>query len=192
MLIVAEVYVRHKQELCACCVKRDSGQGVVNAICSRANRVLGFVSGHRIKSLMQAFCRTANSCRPGLIVGALRIACTGLCTAARFHDDEVRSVGLAAWHGATVCGSLLFNHLDSLWPGVTDWIGRSSIFTDLLFTIVVRSDKLCILVAGFLDAFVTAFNLQRIHKGIGLSFGDLMNGRVKMMTALCPAWAHTY
>ena len=42
------------------------------------------------------------------------------------------------------------------------------------------------LVAGLLDAFVTAFNLRRTNRGPGLNFKELM------MTTLCPAWAHTY
>ena len=62
----------------------------------------------------------------------------------------------------------------------------------ILFKIAVRSDRLCILVAGLLDVFVTASNLQRTNRGAGLHFRELMCGRIKMMTALCPAWAHTY
>ena len=50
----------------------------------------------------------------------------------------------------------------------------------------------CILVSGLLDAFVTAFILRRTRDGYGLNFGELMCGRIKMMTVLCPAWAHTY
>ena len=65
-------------------------------------------------------------------------------------------------------------------------------FTDLLFKIGVRSDRLCILVAGLLDAFVTASHLQRSNQGIRFNFRELINGRVKMMTALCLAWAHTF
>ena len=68
---------------------RQSGNilDIAKAICSRSNRVLGFVYHHRVHLLMQNLCRTANS-KPGLVVGALRIACSGLCTAARFHSAE--------------------------------------------------------------------------------------------------------
>ena len=63
---------------------------------------------------------------------------------------------------------------------------------DLLFKIGIRSDRLCILVSGFLDAFVTAFNLRRTHQGQALHFQEPLHGRNEMMTALCPASAHTY
>ena len=55
-----------------------------------------------------------------------------------------------------------------------------------------RSDRLCVIVSGFLDAFVTAFNLRRTQRGLGLIFKELMYHRIKMMTALRPALAHTF
>ena len=65
-------------------------------------------------------------------------------------------------------------------------------YNDLLFKIAVRSDMLCILVAGLLDAFVTAYSLQGTNSGPGLNFRELTYGRIKMMTALCPAFSHTF
>ena len=50
--------------------------------------------------------------------------------------------------------------------------------------IAVRSDRLCILVAGLLDAFVTAYKLQRTNRGPGLLFRELVYGRIRMRTAL--------
>ena len=63
----------------------------------------------------------------------------------------------------------------------------SAFFDELLFKIAVRSHRLCILVADLLDAFVTAYNLQRTNRGPGLNLRELMYGRINMMTALCPA-----
>ena len=34
--------------------------------------------------------------------------------------------------------------------------------------------------------------MRRTHRGPCLKFKELMYGRIKMMSALCPAWAHTY
>ena len=65
---------------------------------------------------------------------------------------------------------LLFDHINSLWQGTNEWISPTAIFS----------------------AFVTAFNLRRTHRGLDLNFKEIMYGRIKMMTALCPAWAHTY
>ena len=61
----------------------------------------------------------------------------------------------------------------------------TAILNDLLFKIAVRSDRLCILVAGLRDAFVTVYNLQRTNRGLGLHFREVLCGRRKMMTAMC-------
>ena len=50
--------------------------------------VLGSVNLHRVLLLMKDLCHTANSCKPGLVVGATRSACNGLYTATRFHTAE--------------------------------------------------------------------------------------------------------
>ena len=54
---------------------------IATAICIHANCVLGFLNQHRVHSLMKGLCRTTNSCKAGLVVGVLRIACSGLCIA---------------------------------------------------------------------------------------------------------------
>ena len=63
---------------------RQSGNilDIASAICSRSNRTLKFVRQHRVHSLLKDLWRAANSCKAGLITGALRVACNGLCTAA--------------------------------------------------------------------------------------------------------------
>ena len=48
----------------------------------------GFVSQHRALALLKGFCRAANSCKAGLMVGALRVTCNGLCAAARFQSAD--------------------------------------------------------------------------------------------------------
>ena len=59
---------------------------VVSHSCT--NRALGSVSQHRFHPLMKGLGRAANSCEAGLIVGAVRGACNGLRTAARFHSAD--------------------------------------------------------------------------------------------------------
>ena len=129
-----------------------------------------------------------------MVVGALRIACNGLCTAARFHKAEEDPGcplechdGLHCIRQYNRCPSLI-ESLCSLGP---ECISPAAIFNDLPFKIAVRSDWLCIHVAVLHDAFVTAYTLQT-NRGPGLNFKELMYGVIKMMTALCPAWAHTY
>ena len=88
---------------------------------------------------------------------------------------------------------LLFrNHPHSFWPGLPDGIRPGAILNDLLFKIAVRSSRLRILVSGLPDAFVTTFNFYRKCPKGDLCFSELMHGRTKLMTAVCPAWAHTY
>ena len=85
----------------------------------------------------------------------------------------------------------LFRTLLTFWSGTGECIPPTAIFNDLLVKFATRSDRLCILVSGLLNAFVTEFNLRRPHQGHGLDVHELMHGRIKM-TALCSAWAHTY
>ena len=115
---------------------------------------------------MKGLCRTANSRKPGLVIGALRIACNGLCTAARFHKAEdnlgcrlgcLEELDCLRHYN---CCDILSDHLNSPWRGTSECISPTAIFNDLLFKIAVRIDRLCILVSHLLDALVTAFNLR--------------------------------
>ena len=127
----------------------------------------------------------ATSCKNGLIVGVLSVACHGLCTAARFHTTEenpgciLGSLKVLIACGIKNCGPTLFDHLRFLWPGTGECISPTDIFNDLLSKIAVRRDRLFILVAGLTDAYVTSFNLRRTHRGLGLDFRQLMYGRSK-------------
>ena len=111
--------------------------GIAQAVCSRSNRVLCHL-------LMKGLCRAANSCKLGLIVGALRVACNGLCTAVRFHTVEENRAcvlgcpeGLECLQHCNRC-TTLFDHLRSLWPGNDECIAPTTIFNDLPFQIAVR------------------------------------------------------
>ena len=176
---------------------RGSILDIANAICSCSNRALGFVSQHRVHLPMQGLCRTANSCKPGLLFDALRIACNGLCTAARYHtaeDNPGCRLGCVEEEDClrhyNSC-PILFDHFGSLWRGTIEGISRAAIFNGLPFNNAVRSERLCIFVSGLLDGCGTAFNLRRTHRGLGLNIKELMYGRINMMTALGLAWAHT-
>ena len=67
------------------------------------NCVLGFVNQHRVHSVEKGLRPTANSCKAGLFVGALRIACDGLCTAARFDTAEENPGCLLGCHEVFDC-----------------------------------------------------------------------------------------
>ena len=106
---------------------------------------------------------------------------------ARLPDSTLsKKISDASWGALKdlfACGIisavLPFSTTLTLWPGANECISPTAILNDLLFKIVVRSDRLCILVSGLLDACVTAFNLRRTHRGIGLNFKELVHGRIK-------------
>ena len=49
-----------------------------------------------------------------------------------------------------------------------------------------------IVVLGFFDAFVYAHHKHRLDSENAGNFGDCMKGRVRLMTAITPAYAHAY
>ena len=63
-------------------------QDFAGPLSSRASRVLGPISRHRIADILHHMKRVSCASRPGLLVGFLRILCNGLCTARRFHTAE--------------------------------------------------------------------------------------------------------
>ena len=147
---------------------------IAAAIRSRSNCALGFLSHHRVLSLMKGLCRTANSCKAGFILGALRIPCNGLCTAVQVPFLLSENLGYLLGCGEGLdclrhynrCPTL-FRSLLAIWLGTGDCISPTAICNDQLFKIAFPSERVCSLVSGVLDASVTPFNLQRTHQGQG-------------------------
>ena len=81
---------------------------------------------------------TADSCKAGMVVGALRIACNGPCTASRFQTAEENPGCLVGCHEGLDCirhynrCPTLFASLCSLWPSTCECISPTDIFIDLL------------------------------------------------------------
>ena len=63
-------------------------QDFAGPLCSRASRVLGPISRHRVADILHHMKIVSRASRPGLLVGFLPILCNGLCTAQRFHTEE--------------------------------------------------------------------------------------------------------
>ena len=63
-------------------------QDFASPLSSRASRVLGPISRHRVADMLPHMKSVSRASRPGLLVGFLRILCNGLCTAQRFHTEE--------------------------------------------------------------------------------------------------------
>ena len=47
----------------------------------------------------------------GMVVGALRVACYGLCTAVRFHIAEENAGCLPGWYEGLDCPTLFYSHV---------------------------------------------------------------------------------
>ena len=105
----------------------------VNVFFNDSKHALGFVSPHGVHSLMKGNCRTAHSCKAGHIVGARRIACNGLCTAASIHStDENPGCLLGCGEGPDClrhCNQCLavFRSLLAIWLGTGECISPTAI-----------------------------------------------------------------
>ena len=62
-------------------------QDFAGPISFRAFRVLGPISRYRVADILLHMKLASRASRPGLTVGLLRILCSGLCTAQRFHTE---------------------------------------------------------------------------------------------------------
>ena len=63
-------------------------QDFAGPLASRASKVLGPISRHRIAEILPHLNRVSRASSLGLLVAFLRIPCNGLCTAQRFHTAE--------------------------------------------------------------------------------------------------------
>ena len=69
---------------------------------------------------------------------------------------------------------------------------RNSLLHDLISRVFLRSLPNGIVFLGFLDAFVYAHDKHRRDSANAGNSGDCMSGRVRLMTAITPAYAHAY
>ena len=73
---------------------------------------------------------------------------------------------------------------------------RNHLLHDFITRAFLRSFQHGIVVLGFLDAFVYAFvyahHKHRLDSENAGNFGDCMKGRVRLMTAITPAYAHAF
>ena len=133
----------------------------------------------------------------GSLVGILRILCIGLCTAQIFHTEEFDHtcrVGCPNEPDSLThyneCPRL-YNIFTSFWGHATVFPQRNRFLHELITRVFLRSLQYGIVVMGFLDAFVYAHQHRRSIENPG-NFGDSMKGRIRLMTAITPAYAHAH
>ena len=156
------------------------------------------ISRHRVADILLHMKNVSRASRPGLLVGFLRVLCTGLCTAKRFHTDEhghTCRIGCPdepdSFTGYNECPRL-YSIFISFWRHATILPRRNHILHDLISRVFMRSLQYGIVVLGFLDAFVYAHHKHRLDSLNSGKFGDCMKGRVRLTTAITPACAHAY
>ena len=169
-------------------------------VLSRAvpRKSLGPISRHRVADILPHMRIVSRASRPGLLAGFLRILCSGLCTAQRFHTAEHDHT---CRHGCpdepdslthyNECPRL-YNIFVSFWRHATMSPQRNHFLHDLITCVFMRSLQYGIVVLGFLDAFVYAHHKHRLDSENSGNFGDCVKGRVRLMTAITPAYAHAY
>ena len=160
----------------------------------RASKVLGPISRHLVADILPHMKIVSRASRPGLLVGFLRILCNGLCTARRFHTaehDHTCRIGCPDEPDSLTH----YNECPALYNIFLSFCRRATILPqrnlshDLITRVFLRSLQHGIVVLGFLDAFVYAHHKHRLDSENAGNFGDCMKGRVRLMTAITPAYA---
>ena len=159
-------------------------------------KVLGPINRHRVADILLHMKIVSRASRPGLLVGFLRILCNGLCTAKRFHTEEhdhTCRIGcpneldsLTHYNGCP----RLYNIFISFWRHASILPRRNCLLHDLISRVFMRSLQYGIVVLGFLDAY--AHHKHCLDSENSGNFGDCMKGRIRLMTAITPAYAHAH
>ena len=86
----------------------------------------------------------------------------------------------------------LYNIFLSLWRRATILLPRNCLSRNLVTRLFLQSLQHGIVVLGFLDAVVSAHQKHRLDSKNAGNFGDCVKGRIRFMTAITPAFAHTH
>ena len=131
---------------------------------------------------MKGLCRAANSCKADLIVGALRVACNGLCTAVRFHSAD-ENTGLPLGLRRRLACLRQYNHLPSSVPFVVSGLVPANVSL-LRLSLMPCCSKLEFVALDFaslcrvfwMPSSQGSVNLRKTHQGHGLNVHELMYG----------------
>ena len=133
--------------------------------------------------ILQVICKAARASRPGLAVGILRVLCTDMCTAKRVHVDNEEQACRVGCLDESDC----LSHYNKC-PHPLSFCHNVEERTQILY----RSLQLGMVVTGIMDAFVYAHNYHRHNTDNLEKLGDCMEGRIRLLTAITPSYAHTY
>ena len=163
----------------------------------RASRVLGPISRHHVAQIIHMVRNAARSSRQGLAV-APSVLCNCMGTTRRFHvENEEHSCRLGCPNELDCLSHhnrcpLLSNIFGSLWRKAEFHPRENHVLYDLITQVLHRSLQHGIAVMGFIDAFVYVHNYHWHNLDIPGRFKDCMEERIRLVTAVTPAYAHAY
>ena len=155
-------------------------------------------SAQTLHQLVPMTCNAARASRPGLAVGILRVLCNGMCTAQLFHIDGQEQRCRVGCHDEPDSLShynecpFLYNFVTAAWRNAAILPRRGHLFHDLITHIFLRSLQYGIVAMGIMDALVYAHNNHTRNLDNPGNFGDYMEGRIRLMTAITPTYARAY
>ena len=168
-------------------------------IAAPVSKILGPISRHLMAQILTMICDAARASRPGIAVGILRVLCNGMCTAQRFHvDDEEQKCRVGCPGGPDSLSHyyecpLLYNFVIAAWRNAAVRPRIDHLFHDLVTQTLSRSFQYgIVVVGGVIDAFVHAHNCHRRNSDNPGNFGDCMEGRIRLMTAITLTYAHAH
>ena len=166
-------------------------------IAARASRILGPISRHLMAQIIPMICDAARASRLGFAVGILRVLCNGMCQAERLHVDNEEQTCRVGCPDKPECLShykcpLLCDIFVTIWRNAGVHFREGQLFHDLITQTLLRSLQHGIVVMGVIDAFVNAHNYHRHNANNPGNFEDCMEGRIRLLTAITPRYAHAY
>ena len=178
--------------LCEVKQKRDFSRPIAR----RATEVLCPISRHRIAHVLSAICCASRGTCPRLAVGSIRKMCHGFCKLKRFSSttkaaDRVASSNQIVF--ATTIG------VRALRPFFLPLSGGRQVFacvvtffcmTWLITQTACLSIQHRMLTLGVIDASVYVHNRHRHNRNDPGNLQIRMQGRIRLMTALTPAYGH--
>ena len=169
-----------------------------HVISTRASNIFGPARRHRISQ--KTFRKASRATRPGPVVAAMRILCTGVCTSRRFHRVAEEHEGFCRLGCVSQLDCLrhynpcprLAAILSAIWRHADSVIHPHAPLYDVLTRVTCRCDQHCVLALGFVDAFVYAYHHQRHNRDAPVPFVDCTQVRIRLMTTLAPTCAGVY
>ena len=150
---------------------------------------------HLMEQIIPMICNAASAFRPGFAV----FVCYVMACARQNDSTLTMKNKLAGWVAPmshivfpTTSAPLLSNIFVAIWRNAGVHFRADQLFHDFITQTLKRSVQYGIVVMGVIDAVVFAHNYHRHNANNPGSFEDCMEGRIRLLTAITPRYAHAY